>query len=357
MSPMSTIADIRLTPEQSAAVEHLLAFPKDVQTLGGFGGTGKSVVVKAIKDALPSFTVCAPTGKAAHVLRRNGTQAATIHSTIYDCIEEQGGLTWECKLPDDVPGSGFVIDEGSMVSQRVHDDLLSFGRPVIFVGDHGQLEPVGDKFNLMASPDVTLETVHRNAGEIALFSQHIRQGHDAGDWRAPKGMKRQVKILTTDGLSRSRSLEHDVAICAYNATRVMLNQTAREHLGFPPGGPVVGDRVICLQNDRRLGVLNGMMGTIKQLFEWDEMLFCSGERNHRVPYVPEQFNQEKKPDYDPERIPFDYAYCLTCHKSQGDEWDSVLVLEQRCGAWEHARWAYTAASRAKKNLIWVKEQG
>ena len=50
--------------------------------------------------------------------------------------------------------------------------------------------------------------------------------------------------------------------------------------------------------------------------------------------------------------PFDYAYCITAHKSQGDEFDSVLVLEQQCKNWSHKRWAYTAASRAKNKLIW-----
>jgi ATP-dependent exoDNAse (exonuclease V) alpha subunit len=50
--------------------------------------------------------------------------------------------------------------------------------------------------------------------------------------------------------------------------------------------------------------------------------------------------------------PFDYAHCITAHKSQGDEFDSVLVIEQKCKNWEHKRWAYTAASRAKTKLKW-----
>lgn len=49
---------------------------------------------------------------------------------------------------------------------------------------------------------------------------------------------------------------------------------------------------------------------------------------------------------------FDYGYAITCHKSQGDEWESVLVLEEKSDLWEHKRWAYTAASRAKSKLVW-----
>jgi ATP-dependent exoDNAse (exonuclease V) alpha subunit len=45
-------------------------------------------------------------------------------------------------------------------------------------------------------------------------------------------------------------------------------------------------------------------------------------------------------------------YAVTCHKAQGDEWNRLLVIEQN-GKWDHARWAYTAASRAKVALDWV----
>ena len=49
---------------------------------------------------------------------------------------------------------------------------------------------------------------------------------------------------------------------------------------------------------------------------------------------------------------FDYGYAITCHKAQGDEWEKVLVLEEKCDLWEHKRWTYTAASRSKESLIW-----
>lgn len=51
--------------------------------------------------------------------------------------------------------------------------------------------------------------------------------------------------------------------------------------------------------------------------------------------------------------PFDYAYVVTCHKMQGDEQPNILVYEQVCDKWDHKRWAYTAASRAKDKVYWA----
>jgi ATP-dependent exoDNAse (exonuclease V) alpha subunit len=82
-----------------------------------------------------------------------------------------------------------------------------------------------------------------------------------------------------------------------------------------------------------------------------------------VPYIPEQFNNPVKLNakevyqsrFDPKHmcLPFDYCYAVTCHKSQEDEGDTVMLAEEYCSLWERARWAYTAASRAKKRLIWI----
>lgn len=354
-------AEVNLTDEQLAAVEHLLAFSKSVQTLAGYAGVGKTTVIKEIKRNLPRFAVCAFTGKAANVLRRKGVPASTIHSLIYGAYEwddwedldERGRpkrkVAFDLKPPEKVDCDGFIVDEGSMIGKTLHDAIMSFGRPIIYVGDHGQLEPVADQgFNLMADPDVKLETIHRNAGEIARFAEHLRKGLPASEWRA-SGKK--VRIV---GLDEGRNWRGDQIICAFNRTRVALNRQNREALGMPPDEPVVGDRVMCLQNDRTLGVFNGMQGTIAAI-DGERMTFAAEDKEFKVRCIPEQFNQERKPearDRD-KRLPFDYCYAVTAHKFQGDQADRVLVLEQRCGAWSHERWCYTAASRAVKQLTWI----
>ncbi|MFN9959486.1 MAG: hypothetical protein ACK55I_40875, partial [bacterium] len=80
-----------------------------------------------------------------------------------------------------------------MVGKTIYEDLRSFGKPLIFVGDHGQLEPIGDDFNLMREPDYRLETIHRNAGEIAHFAEYVRQGYRPSSWEVRNGSGKRVK--------------------------------------------------------------------------------------------------------------------------------------------------------------------
>src|ERR1017187_3379494 len=162
---------MKISVEQQYAVDGLLKFSKKIQVLSGFAGTGKSFLINyLVHNHLPNFSVCSYTGKAAHMLRRKGVlNASTIHSLIYLPLLENG------KMKLDKNGNpifvlnpfpmfeGIIIDEASMVSKEIYEDLCSFNVPLIFVGDHGQLEPIGETINLMKKPDYCLETIHRNA--------------------------------------------------------------------------------------------------------------------------------------------------------------------------------------------------
>lgn len=355
----TALTPVALSPEQRAAADHLLGRTrvKPVQTLGGYAGTGKTTVIRHLSAALPGWLVVAFTGKAADVLRRKGLAANTIHSTIYRPVRTAKGVRFELKPAEAVGAAGFLVDEASMVGRDVFRDLRSYDLPVIAVGDHGQLPPVGEDAGLMMSPDVRLETVHRNAGPIARFAEQLRLGRPAGTPPQRTGTVVYVQRAAAD----AALVTADQIICGTNATRVGLNRTVRRLLGRPDGdAPVVGDRVMCLRNDRLIGVFNGQQGTVAELdAAAGEMLFAPtyGEPVW-VDYHPAAWNAAKPPAYDRdtrpgEDIPFDFAYAVTAHKSQGDEWGKVIVYEERCRLWEHSRWAYTAASRAKEKLLWV----
>jgi exodeoxyribonuclease-5 len=262
-------------------------------------------------------------------------------------------VVFELKEKKDVPGGGFIVDEASMVGRSLYRDLLAYDRPVIFVGDHGQLPPVGeDDFNLMAAPDVTLKTIHRNAGEIARFAEFLRTGGSASDWN---GIGDQVRLLT---LADVKDLAYDQVICGLNRSRVYLNRRARRVRGYPESHPVSGDRIMCLQNDAGSGLFNGMQGTVVSI-DMDDLVFESDQgTRYRTRCIPTAFNQGiGSPGRNGKgRLPFDYCYAVTCHKAQGDEWDTVVVLEQRCQGWDHRRWAYTAASRARRRLYWILDR-
>lgn len=345
-----------LTERQKWALYQLVQGVRDKklhqQSLGGYAGTGKTFLIKYLVKFFPNFAVAAYTGKAANVLRKKGIEATTIHSRIYKPSFDDEGVFFE--LAADPGCEGFIIDEASMVSQDIYDDLRAYGLPMIFVGDHGQLEPIDSKLNLMNSPDYTLEEIHRNAGDIAKFAEHLRMGLAS---RGFKGKEGTVEFLPGKSLDAKLLTEVDQVICAFNKTRVSINSQIRSALGYSDTLHV-GERVMCLRNDRQHKLFNGMQGVVTKLykkrsrnymdFEFDNLLFQG------ICYDDSNFGQETykiKHGKDTPN-PFDYAYCITAHKAQGDEWENVLVIEQQCRNWSHKRWSYTAASRAKKTLKW-----
>lgn len=360
-----TATDIELTDEQQAAVEYCSRGDKDVVRMGGLAGTGKSTILVEMTKLLPDYAVCAYTGKAANVLRRKGiSTACTIHSLIYKPATDEDGKVIEpvefvLRAPHELFVGGFIVDEASMVSADIYRDLKTFGVPLIFVGDHGQLEPVSTDqsgFCLMRDPDVCLEKIHRNAGEIARFAEYLRNGNEASEWPRVTMDRSQVNVVTGDQLASAGMEKADQVICAFNRTRVQINNSFRECLGLERGLPVVGDRIMCLQNNREHQLFNGMQGRITRIDYVKKYLAFEDEDGREFPHIrynPAAFGSEKTPMRSHESVPFDWAYCCTAHKFQGSEADDVLVLEQRCGLWEMNRWNYTAASRAKKKLTWV----
>lgn len=356
-----------LTNEQKDTIRKLISgIGRDqTQTLGGYAGTGKTTMIRTIHKALPMWGVAAYTGKAANVLRKKGLGGAgTIHSLIYKPYKDhENNTVWGLADKSELHGiEGFIIDEASMVSAEIDKDLQSFGLPIIYVGDHGQLEPVGGtKFNLMANPMYKLEQVHRNAGEIAHFAEHLRKGNPARLFKGSQG----VQVVKESAVQPRHLASTDQVIVAFNKTRVKINQVIREEKQIQYAYIQVGDKVMCLRNNRKQRLFNGMQGTVSRIWKLAEtggnedkfyMDFTSdGELFEKVQYDPDQFGKETNDfNFSQSANPFDYAYAITCHKAQGDEWGNVIVYEQICDKWDHKRWAYTAASRAKHGLLWIE---
>ena len=159
-------------------------------------------------------------------------------------------------------GDGFIVDEASMVSEEIYEDLKKFDRPIIFVGDHGQLEPVNSKFNLMKNPQITLEKIHRNSGDIAKFADHLRKGLPAKKFKPTLSEDEpgSVTFATMNEFLKGQLSDPDQVICAFNRTRVSMNQLYRKLLGYPENTPVLNDRIMCLRNNAELGLFNGQQG-------------------------------------------------------------------------------------------------
>ena len=360
------VVPINLTKEQQEAIIALVngvRQGRSIQTLGGYAGTGKTTLIATLLDTIPDIfqnlviSVCAFTGKAANVLRRKGVaSASTIHSLIYEARRDPSTNKIEFTLRESLPCDLIIVDEASMVGKDLYDDLLSFNLPTIFVGDHGQLEPVGSDFNLMKFPDYRLESIHRNAGEISRFAEWVRNGNKAIMFPVEEGKIEFLKKWDID--ERNLWTDTDQIICAYNKTRVQTNDLVRKKLHHTQRLEI-GERVMCLRNNREHAVFNGMQGTILSHYKKGRRNFMDldsyGNLFYGVPYEPTQFGQEKTLPMESrdDPIPFDYAYCITGHKSQGDQFPSVMVFEQICTRWDHKRWAYTVASRAEEKVYWV----
>src|SRR5438045_7288447 len=218
------------TPHQEqalqAAADWLKARPGQPGTpqvfrLFGFAGTGKTTLARHIAEAVEGeVKYAAFTGKAALVMRNKGCDgASTIHSLIYR-TRETGDEQPSFELRDDAPASKaklIVIDECSMVDAELGRDLLSFGAPLLVLGDPAQLPPIqGGGFFTNAEPDAMLTEIHRQAQDnpIVRLSMDIR----AGKPLAP-GHYGETQVVARAELDPKRVLDADQILVGRNSTR------------------------------------------------------------------------------------------------------------------------------------------
>lgn len=395
-------ADVSLSKEQVVARDAILKAiksrkPKTV--LGGYAGTGKSTLLGTMAlmfqhDLKLNVAYAAPTGKAAGVLRRslaaNGVRSGfcgTLHRLIYKpVVDSLGNVTnW-----DRVQSLGYdliVVDEASMVTGQILEDLEEYGIPIIFCGDHGQLPPVGEEINLMAEPDVRLETVRRQALEnpIVALGFLIRAG---GDWkkfvencqspevqRIPSHDYMEYVLGLFDGFQNRPMSQDPMLVCPTNRQRNDLNRAVR--MGIKSDQALsLGERVICLKNaylDSGM-MANGFRGRVTKigysrnqnhvcgdvLFADEGLALEQGYMNRHQFGLDQTFKTiDSVPGspsaWDQVGLLFDYGYALTGHKAQGSQVEHAVVFAQRGGMKEDdwRRWLYTSAMRATKQLTLI----
>lgn len=253
---------VELSTDQHAALDAILEWrdrnprgDNQYLTLGGYAGTGKTTLISYLTNTWPGVATVAVCGKAAHVLRSKGVYAQTVHSLLYVVVPSVGGGVRYRRRPD-LPGvETIIVDEASMIDHLLYTDLLSFGLPVLFVGDHGQLEPIGTNPRLMDNPMVRLEKVHRQAADnpILRLAAAFREGRPVPLWEDREG---RLRILERWAFDRLVSPDVQI-ICGFNKTRHRVNQQVRQILGL--GGQLIapGERLICLKNNRNWNIFNG----------------------------------------------------------------------------------------------------
>jgi exodeoxyribonuclease-5 len=358
------------SPQQDNALKEVGRWLKrgdpQVFRLFGYAGTGKTTLVRALAADLDGEVAFgAFTGKAALVLRSKGCKdARTIHSLIYrpkdiDAEVPTFVLNEESAA---AKASLVVIDECSMVDEELGRDLLSFGKPVLVLGDPAQLPPVkGGGYFTDAEPDLMLTEVHRQAADdpIVRMSMIVREGG-----RLECGTYGESSVVARAAIDAMAVTRADQVLVGLNRTRRLYNTRLRELFGFSEPMPQVRDKLVCLRNDRAKGLLNGGMWIVKTTLPMrrgklrmsvvpdDDPL----RKPLRINVLPQFFAGEEDIPFALRRgsDEFDFGYALTVHKAQGSQWDDVVLFDESFAFREHRnRWLYTGITRAARRLTIV----
>ena len=357
-------------------------------------GTGKSTLIKFIiaELGIPNEQVAyvSYTGKAAQVLREKGCpNAQTAHKLLYKTYPRDGGRSFiHIPKADLWPYRLIVVDEISMLPKEMWKLLMSHGVHVLALGDPGQLPPIGESNGVLDHPHVFLDEIMRQAAEseIIRLSMSVREGKPL---RKFKGT--EINIIETKDVVSGMYGWADQIICATNETRRNINNFMRKMKWENTYStlPLEGDKINCLNNDWDMineygdALVNGAIGTLYNIYITDDELF---KTKMIADFAPNFFDDSINLDvyfrglnmdyhlyltgesfrktYPKARIPkftklheFDYAYAITCWKSQGSEYNKVLLFEEGhpFKKEDHIKYLYTGITRAKDKVTIIKK--
>lgn len=381
---------IELSKEQNDVIDGITAWyrnpcGKKYTVVSGYAGTGKTQTISRLRSVLEDvqrgirISYVTLTAKAALVLRDKGvTSAQTMHSLMYDAVvtkDRKGHIHIAFHRKSSIPCDLVVVDEASMVSEDLFNDLLGFGKPVVFVGDSFQLPPVSGSFNIMddSNVDFRLTRIFRQEGfnEIIAMSERVRNGETI-----PFKKDGEVTKTTVKDLAPGEMASFNQILTGKNSTRVEYNRIYRDSAGYRSVFPQRGERIVFLKNHRQNGVFNGQQAVLTDmpvvvgpdLIETRFMPMTSDlfdmldAKERRLTLSTKCFNNTNAADTMMDKsfrnrqadCEFaDFAYVVSVHKFQGSQAENILVLDDCFGVWDkelRQRWLYTAITRAEKTV-------
>jgi exodeoxyribonuclease V alpha subunit len=368
---------LELDSDQRHAVLGLLA--TGIGLLTGGPGVGKTTIVRSVvalaEGAGARVLLASPTGRAAKRLAEaTGRAASTVHRLLqYD--PEDGGFAHDAKNP--LKCDLLVVDEMSMLDVVIAHHLFKAVGPhtrVVLVGDPDQLPSVAPGnvlCDLIASkcvPTFRLTQIHRQGRDSLIVANAHRilagegpQLPERGDRAAdfyffpaddPRRCADRVIEVVTERIPRSFGFDWSTSVqvlapmykgdCGVDA----LNERLRAALGanveeYRLGNRSwrIGDRVIQTRNDYEKEVFNGDMGRIVAV---DESGVSVKYPEKKVLYAPDELSDLQS------------AFAITVHRSQGSEYDVVVIpLVSQHFLMLQRNLLYTAVTRAKKLLVLV----
>ena len=345
----AAIASAGLSDEQRRAIEHVTTGSRLVQVVG-VAGAGKSTMLEAARQAWEAqgYRVhgAALSGKATFGLQESsGIESRTLASWAQRWDRER-----------DLIGRGdvFVIDEAAMIGSRQMNRFIkeveARGAKIVLVGDHEQLQSIGAgaafraigarigfavlqgvrrqrevwqaKATLAFAEKFTADALqaYRRHGDIVMeATRETTRSRIVADYLADRGERPENSRVI---LAHQRA---DVA--AMNAeVRSMLQERGELARGSEAGERVfqtdagkrafaAGDRIVFLENNKSLGVMNGTLGTVERVS--GNRLSVALDNGNRIEVPADQYTA------------FDHGYATTIHKSQGDTVDRAFVLASK----------------------------
>jgi exodeoxyribonuclease V alpha subunit len=410
------VDDIKLSAEQTEAVELVSDINVRIACVTGQAGTGKTTILRQAysnvvdkfasvitinergnEAEVPGVVLCAPTGRAAaRIEEATGIPAMTIHRmmrfnmpTMDDAGNEIPSVPAYSKILP-MPYDMVFVDEASMVDEELYRkvvDALKRGARIRFFGDNNQLPPIQGKSpfaqGLKKHPSVVLtENFRSNDGIIAASDAVIRNkipvsGEKVLIRRCERTMgmteimkiaeshdftSMDAQIIAPTRANKNGAMAINVQMqTRFNPSKRKLTIFRTEYFkgesktvttAFKPN-----DKVIWTKNDYNLGLFNGQIG---RLIDWDEddnMIVNFEGKDCEIPYTSKRYNPYKQSteQYDP-RTQMDLAYAITTHKSQGSQFSVVMyaLAYSRAATRQNV---YTAITRAKDQIVIVNIGG
>jgi exodeoxyribonuclease V alpha subunit len=370
---------IEFSEEQTEAIRALNNHK--VFLLTGLPGTGKTTVVKALvrlfQKAEKEFDLVCPTGIAAKKLGTVvGEEAKTIHRLLgYD------GYSWDYDENQRYQTDAVIVDEASMMDQDLLYRLVSALKndtAIVFVGDFAQLPSVGagnvlrEMIRSQSIKQVNLTEIFRQgeASDIVLNAHRINAGKELL-YNDPKDSETDFRFIPENDPDRiiegllsfvKKLYDHpdahtfQVLSPTYKTSLGVdnLNRRIKEVLNPQEGAKLErrlgdknfreDDRIMITENHYEKDVFNGEQGKIRWIKQKDDKI--------RTKIFDQQGDKIVDFSFEEAKRMLVLSYAMTCHKSQGQEWDYVLFpFHEKFNYQLQRNLLYTSVTRAKNKVF------
>lgn len=370
--------------EQLEAIK--LSYIKNILIVTGGPGTGKTTIINTICELYRQMNklsydklaeriaLLAPTGRASkRISESTNLPASTIHRFLkWNKESNKFGINEYHKSSVDF----VIIDEFSMVDTYLFDSLLKglrYDTKIILVGDYNQLPSVGsgqllkDMIESESLHVVKLKQLYRQKEN----SNIINLAYQINENKLDQTIFNQTDDLTFIPIPQNKVVEEIVNIASnYTDNDQIIQILAPMYKGingidninislqnvFNPESKskkeIIINNVVYRENDKVIqlsnmpdeNIFNGDIGYIETIKNGSKKEIYINFDGNTVRYTPANF------------LKFKHAYAISIHKSQGSEFDTVIIpLVNNYGKMLYRKLIYTAVTRVKKKLYLIGE--